>query len=189
MPGQIQRPSTFGHGVREIFRSIASPIDTISAIANKSRWERAASNLKNKGVNNLDLSEGSEDLRNLRSLAAMSRNSRAMDNVKYRAARGDKAAAIFFKGRRAVRAAANDPSTANTLLQLKKRPVMSTLFGSVADNENQLNALKKVLAHNSPYASILSRRQLDGVKSGYNKLNTVYNIKRNIFGVPANKQG
>ena len=84
------KPSAFGHGVREVFRSIASPIDTISAVANKSKWQRAADNIRRKGVQNLNLTEGSEDLKNIKQLAQMSRNSRAMDNVRYQAAKGDK---------------------------------------------------------------------------------------------------
>lgn len=181
------RPSSFGHGVREVFRSIASPIDTISAVANKSRWQRAADSIRSKGLNNLNLSEGSEDLKNVRSLAAMSKNPRAMDNLRYQAARGNKDAAMFVRGRRAVRAAAKDPHTANTLLQMRRNPVVSTLFGSTSTNANQLNALSKVLAPNSPYASALNKRQLDGIRSGYNKLNAMYNIKRSVFGAPNNQ--
>lgn len=183
------RPSAFGHGVREVFRSIASPIDTISAVANKSKWQRAADNIRHKGVQNLNLTEGSEDLKNVKQLAQMSRNSRAMDNVRYRAARGDKGAAAFVRGRRAVRAAAKDPNTANTLLQMKRNPFMSTVFANADTNARQISALGQVLSPNSPYATLLNRRQMDGVRSGYNKLNTMYNIKRSVFGAPNNMQG
>lgn len=183
------KPSAFGHGVREVFRSVLSPIDTIRAVANKSRWQKAADSIRAKGVNNLDLREGSEDLKNVRSLADMSRNSRAMDNLRYRAARGDASASALIRNRRAVRAAAKDPNTANTLLSLRRNPYMSTIFGSADTNARQLDALDRVLAPNSPYAASLTDKQLQSVASGYNKLNTMYNIKRSIFSPPQNMQG
>lgn len=182
-----ERPSVVGHGIKEVFRSIASPIDTARALFNKSRWQRAADSLQSKGLNNLNLTEGSEDLKNLRSLASMTRNSRAMDNLRFRAKRGDGGASLLVKGRRALRAAASDPNTANTLLQLRRSPIASTLFGSVSTNARQLNALRGVLEPNSPYASILSGRQMNSIRSGYGKLNTMYNIKRSLFGAPTNQ--